>query len=296
MMRVFKFKNRLLRELYFCCNLQRPGILTYIKYAAVLCNSLHVATTREFWKRSRVFHIFFSCVLCACSSNSPAPYEEKGEIKYVQNSNSVYMQSEPIENHRVLNGQHVAKSGQIVESELKPIPQLENDEVVLHNNSDVKKEDVKEEIHTVDARVLALESEVESRNVESDFKIKNPLGAKHFQWPIKGMISSRYGKNGNKFNEGIDIKYVSNDIVNAIGDGKVVYLAQNVEGYGNLIIIKHENDIMSAYAQLDQILVKRNDVVKRGQNIGKILATSEGMLHFSMRKGKKTIDPETIIK
>ncbi len=129
-----------------------------------------------------------------------------------------------------------------------------------------------------------------------DFASVSPLGMSQFEWPVVGgKVLSRFGKNGNKFNEGINISAPLGAPVTSAGDGKVIYIGNNIEGYGNMIIVKHSGDYMTAYSHVQEILVERGVQVKKGESIatiGKTGNVSSPQLHFSIRKGKKTINPE----
>jgi lipoprotein NlpD len=274
--------------------------------------------------------------LSGCTSNAPAPYEDRGQIRYTKDvsTSSVYAQSTPVPEAPTLSqqqqsGTDIAKT-EIVESTLAPVPTAAvQDGAVLHHKERYKPDSYPEDgavegvapnvatspqqahiqqqragVPTVDRSSSALELEymVEERNqgdVVENYKISSPLGMQQFQWPVYGKVVSRYGKQGTKFNEGIDILAPAGTKVVAIGDGTVVYLAENIEGYGNLIIIKHGSDIMSAYAHLEHIIVKRNQVVKGGQQLGVVGTAGSAnapQLHFSVRKGKKTVNPEADLK
>lgn len=130
------------------------------------------------------------------------------------------------------------------------------------------------------------------------FSVKNPLNNPNYIWPVHGEVTSRFGKMGNKFNEGINISAPAGTIVNSSADGKVIYVGKKIEGYGNLMIIKHDGNIMTAYAHLNDLLVQKGAEVKKGESIATV-GTSGGVekpqLHFSIRSGKKTIDPEKSI-
>jgi len=129
----------------------------------------------------------------------------------------------------------------------------------------------------------------------SNYKLKTPLNLNNFEWPVEGRVIKRFGKQDNKFNEGINIVGSLGLPVSSTADGKVIYVGKNVEGYGNMLIIKHEKDIMSAYAHLNDIVIDRGDYVRKGDTIGSVGSTGnvkEPQLHFSLRIGKKTIDPE----
>jgi len=135
-----------------------------------------------------------------------------------------------------------------------------------------------------------------TQSTSKDFLLKTPINSNNFEWPVVGgEVLARFGKNGNKFNEGINIAAPLGTPVTSAGDGKVVYIGNNIEGYGNLIIIKHANDFMTAYSHIGNILVERGVQVKKGEGIaaiGKTGNVTKPQLHFSVRKGKKTIDPE----
>ncbi|HEU0060121.1 MAG TPA: M23 family metallopeptidase, partial [Hyphomicrobiaceae bacterium] len=76
--------------------------------------------------------------------------------------------------------------------------------------------------------------------------------------------------------------------------GKVAYAGNELKGYGNLVLIRHDNGWVSAYAHNDQLLVKRDDVVRRGQVIakaGKTGSVDQPQLHFELRQGSRPVDP-----
>lgn len=131
----------------------------------------------------------------------------------------------------------------------------------------------------------------------SGFLLANPAGMQNMSWPIAGApeVRSRFGKVGGKFNDGIVINSPLGTKVLAAGDGKVLHCGKEFEGYGNIVIIKHDQDIMTAYAHLQDVMVKQGDKIKKGQviaTVGKSGNVKDAQLHFSMRKGKKTINPE----
>ena len=95
-------------------------------------------------------------------------------------------------------------------------------------------------------------------------------------------------------NDGINISADIGKPVYASEEGEVIYTGNEIPGYGNLILIKHKNNWITAYAHLDVIKLKKGEVVKRGDNIGTI-GTSGNVkipqLHFEIRKGKKALNP-----
>jgi len=113
-----------------------------------------------------------------------------------------------------------------------------------------------------------------------------------WQWPAKGKVIQKFStaKQGNK---GIDIAGRRGDSVKATADGKVVYAGDALQGYGQLVIVKHNDDYLSAYAHNDRILVKEQQVVKAGQVIAKMGDTDAErvMLHFEVRFRGKSVNP-----
>lgn len=138
----------------------------------------------------------------------------------------------------------------------------------------------------------------DSKNVatKSGFKYSTPLNSDEFIWPLHGRVVSRYSQAAGKSNEGINIAAPAGTKVLAIAGGEVIYVGREPKVYGNLIVIKHDGGYLSAYAHNEKILVKKGAFVKQGQPIALVGATGSvksPQLHFSMRKGKKTLNPES---
>ncbi len=116
-----------------------------------------------------------------------------------------------------------------------------------------------------------------------------------FRWPIKGRIIAGFGRRANgKFNDGIDIAAPKGAPVRASRAGTVAYAGQELEGYGKLILVRHDDDWVSAYAHNSEMLVGRGDTVARGQVIAKAGnsgGAAQPMVHFELRKGSKPVDP-----
>jgi lipoprotein NlpD len=109
-------------------------------------------------------------------------------------------------------------------------------------------------------------------------------------WPADGQIVTRYGAGDSK---GLDIAGRRGVGVRAAGTGRVVYLGSGLRGYGQLIIIKHSDEFLSAYAHNDRTYVKEGDVVKRGQKIADMgsSGTDRVKLHFEIRRRGVPVDP-----
>ncbi|MBL8637098.1 MAG: peptidoglycan DD-metalloendopeptidase family protein [Alphaproteobacteria bacterium] len=117
--------------------------------------------------------------------------------------------------------------------------------------------------------------------------------------PVNGRIISRFGpKADGLHNDGINIQARKGDPVRAAENGVVVYANKQIEGYGNLVLIRHAEQYVSAYAHLDRILVRKGEGVKRGQTIGTVGTSGrveKPQLHFEIRKGTEALDPQTHI-
>jgi murein DD-endopeptidase MepM/ murein hydrolase activator NlpD len=116
-----------------------------------------------------------------------------------------------------------------------------------------------------------------------------------FLWPVRGRLVSDYGTDaGGTRNDGINIAAPAGTTVLAADAGIVAYAGNELRGYGNLVLIKHANGWMTAYAHNSVLLVKRGQKVRRGQPIARIGATgavSRPQLHFEVRHGTKALDP-----
>ncbi len=111
-----------------------------------------------------------------------------------------------------------------------------------------------------------------------------------FQWPARGHLISGFDESKNK---GLDIGGKAGDPVMAAADGRVVYAGAGLRGYGNLIILKHNNTYLSAYAHNQTLLVKEDQLIKRGQKIAEMgnSDADQVKLHFEIRRQGKPVDP-----
>jgi murein DD-endopeptidase MepM/ murein hydrolase activator NlpD len=113
-----------------------------------------------------------------------------------------------------------------------------------------------------------------------------------FRWPARGRVIAGFGANGG--NEGINIAVPEGTPVKATEAGTVTYAGSEVKGYGNLVLIRHDNGYISAYAHNGSLNVKRGEKVKRGQVIatsGQTGNVTSPQLHFELRKGQAPVDP-----
>ncbi|HWJ76363.1 MAG TPA: peptidoglycan DD-metalloendopeptidase family protein [Kaistia sp.] len=116
-----------------------------------------------------------------------------------------------------------------------------------------------------------------------------------FRWPVRGRIIGSFGTAATgERNDGINLAVPEGTSIKAAEAGTVIYAGNELEGYGNLVLIRHANGWVSAYAHNSQILVQRGDTVRRGQIIsraGTSGSVSAPQLHFELRKGSKPVNP-----
>ena len=155
--------------------------------------------------------------------------------------------------------------------------------------------------------VVAPESQQKARlaqttNVEDASATETPVKAAEatgalptFRWPVRGKVITGYGaKTNGKSNDGINLAVPEGTPVKAAEDGVVAYSGNELKGYGNLVLVRHSNGYVTAYAHASELLVKRGDTIKRGQIIAKSGQSGEvgsPQLHFEIRKGSAPVDP-----
>jgi len=132
--------------------------------------------------------------------------------------------------------------------------------------------------------------------VESKVKAAEPAGAlPSFRWPARGRIIAGFGPQPNGLqNDGINVALPEGTPIKAADDGVVAYAGNELKGYGNLVLVRHRNGYVTAYAHASEVLVKRGDTVKRGQVIAKSGQTgsvTSPQLHFEIRKGSTPVNP-----
>jgi murein DD-endopeptidase MepM/ murein hydrolase activator NlpD len=121
-----------------------------------------------------------------------------------------------------------------------------------------------------------------------------PMGS-NLRWPARGRIIQGFGpKVGGQQNDGINIALPEGTAIKAADDGIVAYAGNELKGYGNLVLVRHSNGFVTAYAHASELLVKRGEHVKRGQVIAKSGQTgnvTSPQLHFEVRRGSTPVDP-----
>jgi murein DD-endopeptidase MepM/ murein hydrolase activator NlpD len=116
-----------------------------------------------------------------------------------------------------------------------------------------------------------------------------------FRWPVRGRVIVAFGPKPNGVqNDGINLAVPEGTPIKAAEDGVVAYAGSELKGYGNLVLVRHPNGFVTAYAHASDILVKRGEAVKRGQVIahaGQTGNVTSPQLHFEIRKGATPVDP-----
>jgi murein DD-endopeptidase MepM/ murein hydrolase activator NlpD len=122
-----------------------------------------------------------------------------------------------------------------------------------------------------------------------------PRTSAKFAWPLRGRILVKFGpRGGGVHNDGINIAGRAGAPVRAAENGIVAYAGNELRGFGNLLLIRHADNWMTAYAHSQVILVRRGDRVKRGQTIARVGSTgnvTRPQLHFEIRKGDEAVNP-----
>jgi len=122
-----------------------------------------------------------------------------------------------------------------------------------------------------------------------------PRSGRTFLLPVRGKVISSFGSKGQGLhNDGVNIAAARGTPVRAAENGIVVYSGNALLGFGNMILIRHADGYMTAYAHNDTVSVQRGDTVRRGQAIATVGSTgsvSSPQLHFEVRKGKSAVDP-----
>jgi murein DD-endopeptidase MepM/ murein hydrolase activator NlpD len=116
-----------------------------------------------------------------------------------------------------------------------------------------------------------------------------------FRWPARGRVINIYGARVNgATNDGIDLAVPEGTAVRSADDGVVAYAGNELKGYGNLVLVRHANGFVTAYANGSELMVKRNDQIHKGQVVMKSGQTGNAatpQLHFEIRRNSAPVDP-----
>jgi murein DD-endopeptidase MepM/ murein hydrolase activator NlpD len=148
-------------------------------------------------------------------------------------------------------------------------------------------------VATAEAGVPLPAPEPAVAKIESPAEMANAAGG--FRWPVRGRVIAGFGsETSGQHNDGINLAVPEGTSIKAAEEGTVAYAGNELKGYGNLLLVRHSNGFVTAYAHASELLVKRGDQVKRGQIIaraGQTGSVSSPQLHFEIRKGATPVDP-----
>jgi murein DD-endopeptidase MepM/ murein hydrolase activator NlpD len=144
-----------------------------------------------------------------------------------------------------------------------------------------------------------LGSSPNDRDVSAYQDSSRDSGTARFVWPVSGRIISAFGASASgERNDGINIAANRGTPIRAAADGIVTYSGNELKGYGNLVLIKHDDEYVTAYAHAERTLVNRGDKVKKGEVIaytGETGDVTEPQLHFEIRHDTKPVDPRPLL-
>lgn len=187
------------------------------------------------------------------------------------------------------------------------INQSNNDNLIENNNKNTQVNNLKNRNYPANNAVeLANKTsakpnpKINESNEDGNRIIENSLDkVNHFIWPLKGEVVSQFGpKQGGLYNDGINIKANQGSIIKTSDAGIVAYVGNELKSYGNLIIIKHKNGWISAYAHLSKISVQNGQKIQPETAIGEVGKSGNvkfPQLYFSLRKGRDAVNPENYL-
>ena len=153
----------------------------------------------------------------------------------------------------------------------------------------------------------SLETEEQSLSAESSGTVpavqegeRPPWAGKELDiiWPIQGKINSPYGPRGKKLHAGIDIASPSYQEVKAAMDGEVILARNSANGYGNVVVLRHDLGFTTIYGHMNVIIAREGETVRQGQPIGGVGSTGKSTgphLHFELRQGGHPLDPLPVL-
>jgi len=194
----------------------------------------------------------------------------------------------------------VFSSGSLVAAlnrEILNKPYFKRPKTDLQKSSQSKYKYSKERAKTVSRQNSAKKSSskasrIKNHNSDQSRKTAKTSAIKHWIWPVNGKIINHFSAKSNQ-SKGVDIVAKLGDPVRAAAKGRVVYSGNGLRGYGQLIIIKHNDNYLSAYAHNNKLHVEEDEVVKAGQRIADLGSSGSDRekLHFEIRYKGKPVDP-----
>jgi len=134
---------------------------------------------------------------------------------------------------------------------------------------------------------------------DSDAEAPGGTGIGKMRWPVRGRVIGNYGKAGGKAGDGIDIAVPEGTPVKAAENGVVIYAGDGLKEFGNTVLVRHEDGLVTVYGHASELKVQRGQTVKRGQELalsGMSGSTQSPKLHFEVRKNSTPVDPSTFLE
>jgi murein DD-endopeptidase MepM/ murein hydrolase activator NlpD len=143
------------------------------------------------------------------------------------------------------------------------------------------------------------EKEIEDADVDTAAAAPDSTGIGKMRWPVRGRVISGFGKGSGRSNDGIDIAVPEGTPIKAAENGVVIYAGDGLKDFGNTVLVRHDDGLVTVYGHASAIDVKRGDKVKRGQEIarsGMSGTTDAPKLHFEVRKNSAPVNPSTYLE
>lgn len=266
---------------------------------------------------SRVFFLLLSILLSACESEAPAPVIEGWKHGSGQQSDYIVQEDDTVysiawayglDYHQIVQANHLRSPYKIypgqhlkmaVEKASTPYTAPYNtpvlDEKPIADDKPVvakKSPSLKTKTNQVAAAKSSPPSKQPQKSRTLILAKRNPTTNLNWCWPTKGRVTRKFTETSSG-NHGLDISGRTGQTIVAAANGKVVYAGSGLRGYGKLIIIKHDESYLSAYAYNKSLLVKEGTLVKKGQKIAEMGQndSNQTMLHFEIRQNGKPVNP-----
>ena len=143
------------------------------------------------------------------------------------------------------------------------------------------------------------ETKIEDADVDTASTAPDSTGIGKMRWPVRGKVISDFGKGSGRSNDGIDIAVPEGTPVKAAENGVVIYAGDGLKDFGNTVLVRHDDGLVTVYGHASELQVKRGEKVKRGQEIarsGMSGTTNAPKLHFEVRKDSAPVDPASFLE
>ena len=193
------------------------------------------------------------------------------------------------------------------------IPAAIGTEIISSKKYQLEKNDKNKQDNKLDSSVVLSpkkntqkekQTSILKEKVNAPLKINPPkaniVSVKPFITPVKGTITNFYVQDkGSNNNNGIDYETKTEAPVKAVADGEIVLISDIVGGKGKIVLIRHTDELITIYGRLTNLEIKKGEKVTQGQKIGEVIKNESnnfGTMHFEVRQGMKSIDPETMLR